>query len=84
MDFAQGPVPGPGEGEPGGQGQASRRRRSLPSTQPVPLLAEAPRRFAGGTHRVVMANEFPISMTMSGAIFELSPGDVRDALASQR
>ncbi len=45
-----------------------------PRLNRYPLLAEAPRKFAGGTHRVVKAKEFPISMSMSRAIFELSPG----------
>ncbi|MBV9453081.1 MAG: hypothetical protein JOZ19_02980 [Rubrobacter sp.] len=50
----------------------------MTSAHRYPLLAQAPRRFARVTHRVVTVKEFPISTTMSGAIFELSPGGMRE------
>jgi oxalate decarboxylase len=41
-------------------------------------MAQAARKFSGGTQRVVSVEEFPISTTMSGAVFELVPGGMRE------
>ncbi len=42
------------------------------------MLGTEPRRFDGGTLRIVSSNEFPISRTMTAALLELDPGAVRE------
>lgn len=53
-------------------------QRSLVTTHRYPLMAQESRKFVGGTHRVVTVKEFPISTTMSGAVFDLVPGGMRE------
>jgi len=42
------------------------------------LLAQKPTRFRGGTMRVVSEREFPISATVTGAILNIEPGNLRE------
>jgi oxalate decarboxylase len=78
--FAKGPVPALelGERETGPRASATGEQRSLTTTHRYPLMAQAARKFSGGTQRVVSVEEFPISTTMSGAVFELVPGGMRE------
>ncbi len=74
--FARGPVPELGAQSTGPR--SSSEQRSLTTAHRYPLMAQVPRAFAGGTHRAVTVEEFPISTTMSGAVFELEPGGMRE------
>jgi oxalate decarboxylase len=78
--FAKGPVPALqlGDREAGPQSSSTDAQRSLTTSHRYPLMAQAARKFAGGTHRVVTVKEFPISTTMSGVVFELVPGGMRE------
>lgn len=78
--FAKGPVPALqlGDREAGPRASSTGERRSLTTTHRYPLMAQPARKFSGGTQRVVTVEEFPISTTMSGAIFELLPGGMRE------
>ena len=60
------PAPAPGAERPAAEGHR------------YPLLGTEPRRFDGGTLRIVSSNEFPISRTMTAALLELDPGAVRE------
>ncbi|MBM6595244.1 cupin domain-containing protein [Microvirga pudoricolor] len=72
--FAQGPAPDDQSAD-----AAPRPAAQLTSTHRYPLLAQQPRRVAGGgTQRVVTVNEFPISTTMAGSILEIQPGAMRE------
>jgi oxalate decarboxylase len=62
------PLPAPGAGA----------ERPAPEGHRYPLLATEPRRFAGGSLRIVSSHEFPISRTMTSAFLELQPGAVRE------
>lgn len=51
----------------------------LTSKHRYPLQAQQPRVVpGGGTQRLVSANEFPISTTITGSIIELQPGALRE------
>jgi oxalate decarboxylase len=76
--FAKGPVPALQLGDREVGPRSSDVQRSLTTSHRYPLMAQAARKFAGGTHRVVTVKEFPISTTMSGAVFELLPGGMRE------
>jgi oxalate decarboxylase len=78
--FAQGPVPAPelGNRETRPQSTLAMERPSLMTTHRYPLMAQSPRKLAGGTLRLVTAEVFPISTTMAGAILELEPGAIRE------
>ncbi|WP_316740614.1 cupin domain-containing protein [Pedobacter antarcticus] len=52
---------------------------SLTSPHRYPLGAQQPRIVpGGGTQRVVTQNEFPIARTITGTIFEIEPGGLRE------
>jgi oxalate decarboxylase len=58
---------------------AAPRSAALTSKHRYPLHAQQPRIIpGGGTQRVVSAEEFPISTTMTGSILELQPGALRE------
>jgi oxalate decarboxylase len=61
-------------------GLARRRREvSLVSPHRYPLGAQQPRVVpGGGTQRVVTQAEFPIAKTITGTIFEIEPGGLRE------
>ncbi|HEV7257931.1 MAG TPA: cupin domain-containing protein [Bosea sp. (in: a-proteobacteria)] len=72
--FAQGPVPDDQSGL-----AAQRPAAELTTRHRYPLMAQQPRRVAGGgTQRVVTVDEFPISTTMAGSILEIQPGAMRE------
>jgi oxalate decarboxylase len=52
--------------------------RSSSLSHKYQLLAQEPRKFPGGTMRVVSSREFPISTTMTGALMTLDPGALRE------
>jgi oxalate decarboxylase len=49
-----------------------------PLTHGYHLLGQEPRRYKGGTVRLVSEKEFPISTTMTGALITLEPGALRE------
>jgi oxalate decarboxylase len=51
---------------------------SPPFSHRYRFLAQKPSVFSGGTLRVVSAQEFPISTTMTGGLFTIKPGALRD------
>ncbi|GAB3967860.1 oxalate decarboxylase family bicupin [Spirosoma terrae] len=52
---------------------------NLTSTHRYPLSAQQPKLVpGGGTQRVVTQKEFPISTTITGSIFEIEPGGLRE------
>jgi oxalate decarboxylase len=67
--IAKGPVPAPLTPRPLPEGMLTHRYR---------LLAQVPQQFEGGTMRIVSMREFPISATMTGAIFVIKPGAMRE------
>lgn len=72
--FAQGPAP-----DDSSLAAEPRAAAELVSTHRYPLLAQQPRRVAGGgTQRVVTVSEFPISTTMAGSLLEIQPGAMRE------
>jgi oxalate decarboxylase len=72
--FAKGPVP-----DDRSPDATARPAAQLISTHHYPLLAQQPRRVAGGgTQRVVTVNEFPISSSMASSILEIQPGAMRE------
>jgi oxalate decarboxylase len=71
--IAEGPVPPPLSAEPA-QGSLN----APPLTHRYQLLAQAPDLYAGGTMRIVSMREFPISMTMTGALLTIKPGSLRE------
>ena len=72
--FAQGPAPNDHSAI-----STERAASALITPHRYPLLAQQPRRVAGGgTQRVVTVDEFPISTTMAGSILEIQPGAMRD------
>jgi oxalate decarboxylase len=64
-----GPVPGPLPEDP-----ADGSLASPPFSHRYRFLAQEPNVFSGGTLRVVSAQEFPISTTMTGGLFTSSRG----------
>ena len=80
MYFAKGPAPAYElrDREAGPQASPTREQPSLVTTHRYPLEAQEPRKFAGGTIRLVTVEQFPISTTMAGAILELEPGAIRE------
>jgi len=68
-----GPVPGPLPEDPQGGSLAS-----PPFSHRYRFLAQQPNVYSGGTLRVVSAQEFPISTTMTGGLFAIKPGALRD------
>lgn len=72
--FAQGQVPSVHSGI----GSAI-KEVSLTSPHRYPLGAQQPRIVpGGGTQRVVTQNEFPIAKTITGTVFEIEPGGLRE------
>lgn len=72
--FAQGPVP-----DDRSPDATARQSPALVSTHRYPLLAQQPRRVAGGgTQRTVTVEEFPISTGMAGSLLEIEPGAMRE------
>jgi oxalate decarboxylase len=72
--FAKGPVPDDRLPD-----ATARPAAQLISTHHYPLLAQQPRRVAGGgTQRVVTVNEFPISSSMASSILEIQAGAMRE------
>jgi oxalate decarboxylase len=72
--FARGPAP-----DDRSPDATTRRRPELVSTHRYPLLAQQPRRVAGGGTQVVASvEEFPISTTMAGSVLEIEPGAMRE------
>ena len=71
--IAKGPVPPP-------LPPIRRRARSSSARSPTAIACspQAPDIFAGGTMRIVSMNEFPISTTMTGALFVIKPGAMRE------
>jgi oxalate decarboxylase len=51
--------------------------RDAPLTHKFRLLAQAPRKFPGGTVRIVSSVEFPISTTITGAYLTIAPRGLR-------
>ena len=49
-----------------------------PLTHGYHLLGQQPRRYPGGTVRLVSEKEFPISASMTGALITLEPGALRE------
>jgi oxalate decarboxylase len=71
--IAQGPVPAPLPQDPG-----PGTLIEPPLTHRYRLLAQAPETFPGGSMRVVSMRDFPISSTMTGALFVIKPGGMRE------
>jgi oxalate decarboxylase len=72
--FAQGEVPDERSGL-----AAPRTSPELISKHRYPLHAQQPKRApGGGIQRIVSANEFPISTTITGSTIELQPGALRE------
>jgi oxalate decarboxylase len=71
--FAKGPVPPEPAAAPAGgrRPPALSHRHALTSREPVET-------FAGGREWRVEAKDFPISETMTGVVFELEPGALRE------
>jgi oxalate decarboxylase len=71
--IAQGPVPPalPQDPAPGSLDQ-------VPLTHRYRLLAQQPEIFPGGSMRIVSMRQFPISTTMTGALFIMKPGGMRE------
>ena len=71
--IAKGRVPPPLPAQP-----APGSLNAPPLTHRYQLLAQAPDLYAAGTMRVVSMREFPISMTMTGALLTIKPGSLRE------
>ncbi|MEJ5056523.1 cupin domain-containing protein [Sphingobacterium sp. MYb382] len=72
--FAQGKVPSVGSGL-----AVARKETTLVSPHRYPLAAQQPILVpGGGTQRIVSKKEFPIATTITGAIFEIEPGGLRE------
>jgi oxalate decarboxylase len=67
--IAVGPVPSPLPAIP-----APGTKSDPPLTHRYRLLAQAPEVFDGGTMRIASMADFPISSTMTGALFVIHPG----------
>jgi oxalate decarboxylase len=71
--IAKGPVPPPLPANP-----APGALNSGALTHRYRLLAQRPDTYPGGTNRLVSQREFPISVTMTGAIMRIKPGALRE------
>lgn len=72
--FAPGKLPDVGSGL-----AIARENVSLISPHRYPLGAQMPKLVpGGGTQRVVTQQEFPISKTITGSVFEIEPGGLRE------
>ncbi len=71
--IARGPVPPPLSEDP-----APATLAEPPLTHRYRFLAQKPQSFRGGTLRVVSAQEFPISTTLTGGLLEIRPGGMRE------
>ena len=71
--IAQGPAPAPLPQDPGPGSLLE-----PPLTHRYRLLAQAPETFPGGSMRIVSMRDFPISSTMTGALFVIKPGGMRE------
>jgi oxalate decarboxylase len=71
--IAQGPVPAALPQDPG-----PGTLIEPPLTHRYRLLAQQPDTFPGGSMRVVSMRDFPISSTMTGALFVIKPGGMRE------
>ncbi|WPV67013.1 cupin domain-containing protein [Chitinophaga sp. LS1] len=72
--FAPGKLPDVGSGL-----AVAREHVSLTSPHRYPLGAQMPKLVPGaGTQRVVTQQEFPISRTITGSVFEIEPGGLRE------
>ena len=71
--ISKGPVPPPLPADPApgalNDGALTHRYR---------LLAQRPVTYPGGTNRLVSQREFPISVTMTGALMRIKPGSLRE------
>src|ERR1700716_44989 len=71
--ISKGPVPPPLPADPApgalNDGALTHRYR---------LLAQRPVTYPGGTNRLVSQREFPISVTMTGALMRIEPGSLRE------
>ena len=71
--MVKGPVPPPLPADPApgalNDGALTHRYR---------LLAQRPQTYPGGTNRLVSQREFPISVTMTGALMRIKPGALRE------
>jgi oxalate decarboxylase len=72
--FAQGPAPDESSAD-----ADPRPRPELTTAHRYPLLAQQPRRVAGGgAQRTVTVEEFPISTSMAGSLLDIEPGAMRE------
>lgn len=72
--FVQGPAP-----DDASIDADQRLRPELTTAHRYPLMAQQPRRVAGGaTQRTVTVEEFPISTGMAGSLLEIEPGAMRE------
>ena len=72
--FAKGPVPNNHSRD-----ATARAYPELVSTHRYPLLAQQPRRVAGGGIQYIgSVREFPISTTMAASVLEIEPGALRE------
>ena len=71
--IAKGPVPPPLPSHP-----AAGSLNSGALTHRYRLLAQRPENYPGGTNRLVSQREFPISVTMTGALMRIKPGGMRE------
>ncbi|MGM5028269.1 cupin domain-containing protein [Tardiphaga sp. 862_B3_N4_1] len=72
--FAKGPVP-----DNRSRDASPRAYPELVSTHRYPLLAQQPRRVAGGgTQYIASVKEFPISVSMAASVLEIEPGALRE------
>ena len=71
--IAKGPVPPPLPSDP-----AAGSLNSGALTHRYQLLAQRPESYPGGTNRLVSQREFPISVTVTGALMRIKPGGMRE------
>jgi oxalate decarboxylase len=71
--IAKGPVPRPLPSDP-----AAGSLNSGALTHRYQLLAQRPESYPGGTNRLVSQREFPISVTVTGALMRIKPGGMRE------
>ena len=71
--LVKGPVPPP---QPADPAPGSLNAGTL--THRYRFLAQRPKEFPGGTIRLVSEREFPISVTMTGALLRIKPGGLRE------
>jgi oxalate decarboxylase len=71
--IAKGPVPAPLPSDP-----AAGSLNSGALTHRYQLLAQRPESYPGGTNRLVSQREFPISVTVTGALMRIKPGGMRE------